>query len=169
VSRCKMSQTLPGWARPSFAVTTRMFNWLTLRPSERKASSNRLVTTRLRSRSRTAMQLRAMVSMLLFSGLLMIVRLLNRHGYCIYKYRLGQAHSLRISARAAITHPASPPPRQAVGFSLPRRSTANPKSGSLLLRSPLHQLLLPLDAPVWEASGAAPETADKKSRIQSRP
>src|SRR5262245_3129077 len=69
VSRCRMSQTLAGWARPSLAVTTRMFNWLTLRPSGRRASSYRLVTTRFKSRSRTAMQVRAMASMarLLFS------------------------------------------------------------------------------------------------------
>ena len=38
-SSCRMSQTWAGRARPSRAVTMRMFNWLTFRPSGRRASS----------------------------------------------------------------------------------------------------------------------------------
>ena len=38
-SSCRMSQTWVGRARPSRAVTTRMFNWLTFRPKGRRASS----------------------------------------------------------------------------------------------------------------------------------
>src|SRR5579859_8160619 len=50
-----------------------MFNWLTFRPSRRRASSYRLVTTRFNSRRRTAMHLQAMVSIArLFFGFSMI-------------------------------------------------------------------------------------------------
>src|SRR5262249_37473934 len=38
-SSCRISQTWTGRARPSLAVTIRMFNWLTFRPKGRKASS----------------------------------------------------------------------------------------------------------------------------------
>ena len=38
-SSCRISQTWPGRARPSLAVTMRMFSWLAFRPSGRRASS----------------------------------------------------------------------------------------------------------------------------------
>src|SRR5262245_53235852 len=67
-----------------------MFNWLTFRPSGRRASSYRLVTTRFSRRRRTATQSRAMMSMLLV-GLSMVVLPRVGHAHCICKYRQGSS------------------------------------------------------------------------------
>src|SRR5205807_5621093 len=67
-------------------------NWLTFRPSERRASSYRLVTTRFSNRRRTAMQVRAIASIAgLFFSLSMIL-LVSLLVYLYMQYSVKSSH-----------------------------------------------------------------------------